>query len=129
MKMRTDLRIAVALLAVLLLLCLSACTPDARDRRDDLYVTVPGLEQQVLVKEWSFLLGAGQEIYLVARDGESLYYLGDCYGGDDGYTPFENGEYEMTVTDGILRVSWAFRPSGSTRKQKDFTLPTDFDTE
>ena len=35
-------------------------------------------------------------------------YLGDAGGGDDGYCPFEDGEYEITYqeSDNTITVRW-----------------------
>ena len=77
-----------------------------RDYEEDLYIDVPGTEYQILVKEWSFLMGVGQEVYFVEdswwkRDTK----LGQLNGGGDGYLPFANGDYKIEYEDGVVTLS------------------------
>ena len=80
----------------------------AREYMDDIYATVPGLDGMILIKEWRFLLGSGEEIYLVDENGQNPVLLGMCNGANDGFCPFSNGLYSLAYADGILTVSWCF---------------------
>lgn len=59
--------------------------------------------RDLLVREWSFLLGGGGEV--VERDGIWLTRIART-GADDGYTPFADGAYSVTDVGGELTLRW-----------------------
>ena len=77
-----------------------------REYKKPLCIEISELDKTIVVEEWQWLLGSGAEIYL--KDGWEKVYLGDAGGGDDGYCPFEDGEYEITYqeSDNTITVRW-----------------------
>ena len=110
-----------ALLLAGYVLALKLAFSSAREYMDDIYATVPGLDGMILIKEWCFLLGSGEEIYLVDANGKNPVLLGTCTGGDDGACPFTSGAYSLSYDDGILTVSWHF--SGDVWRTETFEVP------
>ncbi len=111
------------LCAAVLLLC--SCTPGAsgRDYREDINVPLKN-GYTLIIREWSYTVGSGAEIYLSQKDGKTVF-LGRTTGGDDGYCPFADGNYEIVEKDGCIVISWGFRASdnASDRKTKTFEIP------
>ena len=93
----------------------------AREYMDDIYATVPGLDGMILIKEWRFLLGSGEEIYWVDENRQNPVLLGTCSGGDDGACPFAAGRYSLAYDDGILTVRWCF--GGDAWRTEAFEVP------
>lgn len=85
-----------------------------------------GCNGEIVIKEWRFLQGSGAEIYY--RQGEQLTQLGNTTGGDDGYCPFADGKYSLSVEGDALRVRWSFRgeTQQDTWKEATFSLPGNF---
>lgn len=61
--------------------------------------------RDLLVREWSFLLGGGGEV--VERDGGWLTRIART-STDDGYAPFSAGNYSVTNDDGEITLRWSF---------------------
>ena len=99
----------------------------SKDYREDLYVDIPDTEYQLLIKEWSYLLASGEEVYFVDGSKKKPVHLGDLRGGDDGYCPFANGDYEITYSDGEVYIAYdsSGNKDGEFNKTKSFDLPID----
>jgi hypothetical protein len=71
------------------------------------YTEVQGatLHRQLVVREWSFLLGGGGDVY--ERDGSTLRLIATT-GADDGYSPFAAGNYTASEVGGVVTLEWAF---------------------
>ncbi len=116
---------AAFLCAVILgLACLCGCSAFEREYHDDLVYELEDGES-VIIKEWSFLLGSGAEIYFQKGDEEPVL-LGKTTGGDDGFCSFKEGLYEITQDGNTISVSWCFNPSNNDPSQwrsESFDLP------
>lgn len=118
---------ALCFLAVLLAAGLCGCGPfPEREYREDLVVPLEEGPDAVVIKEWSFLLGSGADVYY-RKGEEDPVLLGTTSGADDGFCPFENGLYEITKEGNTVRVSWCFDPGhGEDRsfwRSKTFDIP------
>ena len=124
----------ISIIILNILLLLSSCNReggifDDREFLDNIYVDVPETDYQLLIKEWRWLLGSGEEIYLIdkTKEDEEAVYLGKCTGGDDGYCPFNDGKYTVTYSDGKIEISWLFNQGGEESKEawrsKTFDIP------
>ena len=125
---KTTKLFAIVIAAVLLAIgLLSSCSEPLGEREylDDLYVSIPDTEHQLLIKEWRYLLGSGAEVYFVEDSDIKPVHLGNISGGDDGYCPFENGKYNITYNEGVVTLSWSFDGSDNYSKSESFTLPID----
>ncbi len=97
----------------------------SRDYRDELYIDIPNTEYQLLVKEWSFLTGSGQEVYFVEGSWwKRPKLLGQFVGEGNGYYPFESGDYTIDYENGVLYLSWKRNSNEEGYSQtKSFKLP------
>jgi hypothetical protein len=121
-----------ALIAVLgcLVVLLAFCGCDSegaseREYYDDIYFTLQDASEKLIIKEWSFLLGSGSEVYYQKGDDDPIL-LGKTTGGDDGFCPFKEGLYEITQDGRSVTVKWCFRPSDkdtSNWRSETFELP------
>ena len=113
----------------LVLLCsfiaLTSCSNPLGEREylEDLYIDIPGTEHQLLIKEWRYLLGSGEEVYFVSSSDKKPKLLGNLTGGDDGYCPFNDGKYEISYSEGVISLSWSFDGSDNYTRSKSFVLP------
>jgi hypothetical protein len=121
-------RVRKALMAVLsclmILLILGGCGPE-REYYDDIYITLQDPSEKIIIKEWSFLLGSGTEVYYQKGDAEPIL-LGKTLGGDDGFCPFKEGLYELTQDGSSVTIKWCFDSSNKNKddwKSKTFELP------
>ncbi|MBO5648551.1 MAG: hypothetical protein J6S76_01395 [Clostridia bacterium] len=105
---------------VLMLFCAAACVGTGRDYHDDLVVALSDTEHILIIKEWSFLLGSGADIYYQIRDARPIL-LGTTTGGDDGACPFSLGQYEVIHDGSTVTLRWRF--SGNIWREKEFILP------
>ncbi len=99
----------VVLSAVLIISLLSCSCTSERDYYDDIVIELDDTDGEIIIREWSFLLGSGAEIYYRKDNREDL--LGEIRGADDGWCPFKAGEYEVNVTDGVLSITWCKKPN------------------
>lgn len=76
----------VIVVCLLLLLFLSSCGFD-REYNEDIVIQSAEHDAEIVIKEWSFLLGSGAEIYFRVGTKETL--LGKLQGGDNGFCPFK----------------------------------------
>ena len=92
------------LLAVLILF--SGCSTLEREYQEDLIVEL-GADEKLIIKEWSFLLGSGAELYYQREDRNPIF-LGQTGGGDDGACPCSVGAYEITRDGNSVTIKWRF---------------------
>ncbi len=115
------------IIAALLLFCVmlfpSSCSSDSREFKEDIVIPLEGNEGELVIKEWSFLLGSGAEIYY--REGEKTVLLGKTTGGDDGYCPFANGKYYTEFNGDSVKIRWLFNTDSHSEYWKEdiFTIP------
>ena len=114
----------LALTLIVLCIVISVIEPwGEREYLPDLYVEVPDTEYVLLIKEWRYLLGSGEDVYLVSPSGKKPKLLGKLTGGNDGYCPFADGKYEVRYEDSEVHLSWAFNAGAVPNRSKSFTLP------
>ena len=120
-------KIISALSLLILLLTLAACQNPLGEREymEDLYVNIPNTDYQLLIKEWRYLLGSGEEVYFISAEGEEPVLLGNLNGGDDGYCPFKNGKYAVKYADGAVTISWSRIGNDTYEQSESFALPVD----
>jgi hypothetical protein len=87
---------------MMILLTFSGCS--LRYYRPDICIPLEGQVGEIVIREWSFLLGSGAEIYY--RVGFIELELGQLPGGDDGFCPFEAGQYAVTVNGNKVTIQW-----------------------
>lgn len=95
-----------------------------REYYDDIHIQLETHQAEIIIKEWSFLLGSGAEVYYKDDDKEIL--LGKLLGGDDGFCPFKEGLYQLTQDDGTVTIKWCFNPSDKDQtnwRSETFDLP------
>ena len=113
----------IALIAVvtclIIILIVGACD-SGREYYDDIHITLQDSSEEIIIKEWSYLLGSGAEVYY--KKGGKLILLGETTGGDDGFCPFKEGLYEVIQNDNSVTVKWCFRTVGDWRSET-FELP------
>ena len=122
-------RILTVFLLLLLALALVSCQNPMGDREymEDLYIEIPDSANKLLIREWTYLLGSGAEVYWVSPDEKDPLLLGMLSGGDDGYCPFQNGKYNVSFAEDRVTFSWSFDGSDTYSKTEGFTLPQNSD--
>lgn len=108
-----------------ILLSFGGCASE-REYYDDIHITLQDSSERITIKEWSYLLGSGAEVYYQKNDAEPVL-LGKTTGGDDGFCPFKEGLYELSQDGNTVTVKWCFNPSNkdkSSWKHETFELPT-----
>jgi len=96
-----------------------------REYYDDILFPLQDTSEKLIIKEWSFLLGSGGEVYYQKNDHKPIL-LGNTTGGDDGFCPFRKGLYEITQDGRTLTVKWCFNPSDNDKshwRSETFELP------
>ncbi len=92
----------VVCLSLLLILC--SCGFD-REYNEDIVIQSAEHDAEIVIKEWSFLLGSGAEIYYRVDTEETL--LGKLQGGDNGFCPFKEGMYNVSFNGDEITVEWS----------------------
>ena len=121
--MKKTLIAVLGCLVVLLAFC--GCDSEGdfeREYYDDIYITLQDESEKLIIKEWSFLLGSGSEVYYQKSDDDPIL-LGKTTGGNDGFCPFKEGLYEITQDGRSVTVKWCFNPSMSILRSETFELP------
>ena len=122
--------IKLLILLLIAVLCFSCgCEKFSREYKEDIIFALEGEDETLIIKEWSFLLGSGAELYY-QKSGEQPILIGRTTGGDNGYCPFADGQYEITQDANSICVSWCFRPSNYNNAvwhTETFLLPEDKD--
>ena len=91
-----------------------------REYLEDLYIPLQDESEKLIIKEWGWLMGSGEDVYY-QKDDDKPIYLGDLTGGDDGYCPFADGKYEIIQDGRSVTIKWSFR--GDLWKDMTFELP------
>lgn len=116
----------VSCLIMLFIFCGCSFALLEREYYDDIHVQLETRHAEIIIKEWSWGLGSGAEIYYKA-DGKEIK-LGSLSGGDDGYCPFKEGFYQITEDGNTVTFKWCFTPSDTNQtdnwKSKTFELPS-----
>lgn len=94
---------------LIIVFTLSSCN-SGRDYLEDICIPLETHEGKIIIREWTFLLGSGAEIYYKV-DGKEIM-LGQLVGGDDGYCPFQAGRYSVTFDGSKLTIEWDNSPGG-----------------
>ena len=98
-------KIILMILATVIFCCFCSCgSVSNREYYDDIVIELQDREGVLVIKEWEFLLGSGAEIYYRYKDQKTIL-LGKTVGGDDGYCPFKNGNYEITQNADSVDIS------------------------
>lgn len=93
------------------MLVFSGCD-NGREYYEDIHIPLETRQAEIIIREWSFLLGSGEEVYY--KDGKKTILLGRLSGADDGFCPFKEGLYSVTVDESKLTIKWCAAPSNST---------------
>jgi len=81
----------------------------SRDYYDDLIIQSPDGKGFLIIKEWSFLLGSGAEVYYVKGEKDWWFNkteLGETGVGDDGYCPFQDGKYIIDWQEDYVEIKY-----------------------
>lgn len=101
------------------LLLFAGCSTSGREYQEDLILEL-GAEEKLIIKEWSFLLGSGADVYY-QRGSQKPVLLGKTGGADDGACPFSLGQYEITRDGNAVTVKWRF--DADVWRSETFLLP------
>lgn len=114
----------VALSCLIILFTFSGCD-SRREYNDDIHLQLEEHQAEIVIREWSYLLGSGAEVYYRDKDKDVL--LGNLLGGDDGFCPFKEGLYAVTFDDNKLTIEWCRFPNSErdSWETKTFELPTE----
>lgn len=117
----TAVCIIVLIAATLLVIDLSS---PKREYYDDIFISAEEYGGEIVIKEWSYLLGSGAEVYFKKSGGKEVM-LGKLSGGDNGYCPFKDGKYKAAIEDGTLTLEWSRYSSGGDKpwQTETFKLP------
>ncbi len=117
---------SLILLVCCLVMSLVFCGCDnGREYYEDICIKSETSHWEIIIKEWSFLLGSGAEVYCKNNNDEIL--LGQLAGGDDGFCPFKEGLYSVSFDSNKVTIKWCVFPSEQEKpwNTKTFTLPSD----
>lgn len=115
-------RVWLSIVCVCLLLSvLCGCASFDREYKEDIVVELADREGTLIIREWSFLLGSGAEVYY-DYGWRSPILLGQTSGANNGYCPFEAGQYRVTQEEDTVKLSWKATGVGTWRSQT-FALP------
>ena len=119
----------MSLLLVSMLLMFTSCGNPLGEREylEDIYIDIPDTDCRLLIKEWRYLLGSGEDVYFVSPSEKEPRLLGKLTGGDDGYCPFNDGKYNVSFAGDRVTFSWSFNGSDTYSKTESFTLPNNSD--
>ncbi len=110
------MNLCLVLVAVLLF---AGCNASGRDYHEDIILPLENSDGELVIKEWSFLMGSGAEIYY--RSAGEMVLLGKTAGADDGYCPFADGKYSISEDGNTITVRWL--SSSDIWGEEQFTLP------
>ena len=111
-------------LLTMIIACFCGCGKSGKEYKEDIIYQLQNREGALIIKEWTYLLGSGAEIYY--NNGKTSVLLGETTGGDNGFCPFAEGSYEIKEYGDSVCVSWCFRASDNDRshwKSKTFEFP------
>lgn len=95
-----------------------------REYHEDICIEIEDGNADIVIKEWTFLLGSGAEVYYHC-DNEMIL-LGKTTGADDGFCPFKEGLYDVEVEGDTVTVKWCFDPAKKDAdwRSASYTLPS-----
>ncbi|MBQ9161714.1 MAG: hypothetical protein IJX74_00420 [Clostridia bacterium] len=105
------------------LLCACSDPLGEKEYMEDIYINIPDSRDKILIKEWRYLLGSGEDVYFVSSGTGEKQLLGRLTGGDDGYCPFADGKYKVSFAAGEVEFFWSFNGGEEYTKSKSFVLP------
>lgn len=114
----------VAICCLIMLFTFSGCN-SKREYNDDIHIQLTEHSGEIVIREWSYLLGSGAEVYYKDEGKEVL--LENLLGGDDGFCPFKEGLYAVSVEDNKLTVEWCRLPNSDrdSWEKKILDIPTE----
>ena len=114
----------IAIVSCLIIVFTFSGCDSGRDYLDDLCIPLETHEGEIIIREWTFFLGSGAEIYYKV-DGKEIM-LGQLPGGDDGFCPFKAGLYSVTVDGNKFTIQWDDKPGGEyiPNHTETFELPS-----
>lgn len=115
------IRMVLSVICLCLLLSALCGCSSSREYKDDIVIELTDREGVLIIREWSFLMGSGAEVYY-DYGWRSPILLGQTSGADDGYCPFEAGRYRVTQKEDAVELSWRSNSAGVWRSQT-FDLP------
>lgn len=118
-------KVSIAVVGCMVILCIFSGCASEREYHEDIHIPLDMCPAEIIIKEWTYLLGSGAEVYY--RDGDKEILLGSLLGGDDGFCPFKEGLYSVMVDDNDLTIRWCRFPNGESEswEEKIFELPSD----
>ncbi len=108
----------IALAGCLLLVLMLAGCGSEREYLEDICVPVEGRQAEIVIREWTFLLGSGSEIYFRQNGKEVM--LGQLQGGDDAFCPFQAGQYRVTFDDSTVTIEWCIYPNATGAQEENW---------
>ena len=122
----TKKSVLIAMISCLIILFAFSGCDSGRDYLDEIHVSLESHEGELIIREWQFLLGSGAEIYYKVNGKEIL--LGQIPSGDDGFCPFDAGQYVVTVQGNTVTIQWDPEPGSEqpiqSWKSKTFEIPS-----
>lgn len=120
----TNRKVSIILVSCLILSLIFAGCASQREYHEDIHIPLETRQAEIIIKEWSYLLGSGAEVYY--KDDNKEILLGNLLGGDDGFCPFKKGLYSVAVDGNELTIQWCRFPNGEkeTWEEKTFELPS-----
>ena len=112
-------KLKVLILMVVLFAILAGCGAAEKEYLEDIVYPLKDGESYLIIKEWQYLLGSGEDIYYQQGDSSPVL-LGKLSGADDGFCPFAEGLYEITEKENSVTFSWYF--SSSVWRSETFEL-------
>ena len=110
---RIALIAGISCLVIVGFLAIMFISDDSFDREyyDDIHIQLESHQAEIIIREWSFLLGSGAEVYY--KEGRKEILLGNLSGGDNGYCPFKEGQYSVEFEDNKVIIEWDSKPSNN----------------
>lgn len=124
----SNITLKIALIAslscLIILFAFGGCA-SKREYNDDIHIQLEECQAEIVIREWSYLLGSGAEVYY--RDEDKDILLGNLLGGDDGFCPFKEGLYAVVFDDNKLTIEWCRFPNNEREswETKIFELPAE----
>ena len=116
----------ICTIVLCLLFSLAGCTVNTREYLEQICIPVSGRDGEIVICEWYKRdTHCCAEIYY--RQGRTMTMLGRTYGAEDGYCPFADGKYSVTVDGDTVLVRWSFYRKGPEEEwsKETFTLPAE----
>lgn len=123
MLQKTNSYLIIVVSCLVMLFIFGGCGSQ-REYYDDIHIELETQQGEIIIREWSYLLGSGSEVYY--KDGDNEILLGKLLGGDDGFCPFKEGLYSVTVDDSKVTIEWCRFPNNkeTSWEKSIFELPS-----